>query len=98
MLTLLNLLQVLLYVPLLALLGQAALYVLAGPRREGNLFYKLLQLLARPFTALVRRISPAKVADRHIPFATFCLVLLLYLVVTMEKITLCMQVGVELCK
>ncbi|UUX94060.1 hypothetical protein [Aquabacterium sp. J223] len=98
MLALLNLLQVVLYIPLLGLVGQAALYVFAGHRRETNLFYKLLQLLSKPFTWLVRRISPARVADRHVPFATFCLLLLAYLVVTMEKISLCLRVGVELCK
>lgn len=98
MLLLLNLLQVVLYVPLLALLGQGALYVLAGPRRDTNFFYRLLQLLSKPFTALVRRISPARVADRHIPFATFCLLAVAYVVVTLEKINLCVRIGVELCK
>ncbi|MEY3295030.1 MAG: hypothetical protein RLZZ451_1078, partial [Pseudomonadota bacterium] len=42
MLTFLNLVQVVLYVALLALMGQGVLYVLAGAKRETNLFYTLL--------------------------------------------------------
>ena len=98
MLTFLNLLQLVLYIPLLALLGQGLLYVLAGPRRAENFFYKLLQLLSKPFTIVVRKITPAKVADRHVPVVTFFLVLLIYLVVTFEKISLCVQIGIESCR
>lgn len=99
MLLLLNLVQLVLYIPLLALLGQGALYVLAGPKRDSNFFYQLLQLLSKPFTWLVRRVTPAKVADRHVPFATFCLVLVAYIVVTMEKLQLCVQLGgLEACR
>ena len=98
MLTFLNLVQLILYIPLLALLGQGALYVLAGARREQNVFYRLLQLLSRPFTLLVRRIAPGKVLDRHIPVATFLLLLVVYAVVTFERIDLCLRVGIEQCR
>jgi hypothetical protein len=97
-LTVLNLVQLLLYIPLLALLGQGVLYALAGERRDGNLFYQLLQMISRPFTALVRRITPRQVADRHVPVVTFLLLLLVYAVVTFEKIDLCVRIGVEQCK
>jgi len=97
-LTLLTLTQLLLYIPLLALLGQALLYVLAGPRRQGNLFYQLLQLLSKPFTALVRRLTPAQVADRHVPVVTFLLLLLVYAIVTFERIDHCVRIGVQLCR
>ena len=98
MLTVLNLIQLLLYIPLLALLGQGVLYALAGAKRGGNLFYQLLQLISRPFTAVVRKITPHKVADRHVPVVTFFLLLVVYAVVTFEKIVLCVRVGVELCR
>jgi hypothetical protein len=93
MLLLLNLVQLVLYIPLLALLGQGLLHVLAGHRRDSNFFYKLLQLMSRPFTWVVRKLTPAKVADRHVPFATFCLLLVAYVFVTMEKLSLCLQMG-----
>lgn len=97
-LTVLNLVQLLLYVPLLALLGQGVLYALAGAKRDGNLFYQLLQVISRPFTAVVRRITPHQVADHHVPVVTFFLLLVIYAVVTFEKIDLCLSVGVEQCK
>ena len=98
MLTFLNLLQLILYIPLLALAGQGALYVLAGPKRQTNFFYQLLQLLSKPFTALMRRLTPAKVADSHVPLVTFFVVLIIYFVVTFERIDLCLKLGLEQCK
>jgi hypothetical protein len=97
-LTFLSLLQLILYIPLLALAGQGLLFVLAGPKRDSNFFYRLLQLLSKPFTLLVRKITPAKVADHQVPIVTFFLVMIAYTVVSFEKIDLCMRVGLELCR
>ena len=97
-LTFLNLLQLILYIPLIALAGQGALFVLAGPKRQTNFFYQLLQLLSKPFTALMRRLTPAKVADTHVPLVTFFVLLVVYFVVTFERIDLCLQLGLEQCK
>jgi hypothetical protein len=98
MLLALNAVQLVLYVALIALAGQGALYVLAGPRREANVFYQLLRIVGRPFTGLVRRLTPARVADRHVPVLTFALLALVYLVVTFEKINLCVRIGMEQCR
>jgi len=98
MLTLLTLLQLTLYIPLLALIGQGILYVLAGPRRQSNFFYQLLQLLAKPFTFVVRKITPRQVGDHQVPIVTFFLVVILYLVVTFERINACLQAGIEVCR
>jgi cytochrome b561 len=98
MITALNIAQLVLYIALLALLGQGVLYVLAGPKRAHNLFYQLLQILSKPFTLLVRRITPRKVADEHVPVVTFFLLLIVYAVVTFEKIALCVETGMEGCK
>lgn len=98
MLIFLNLLQLILYIALLALLGQGLLYVLAGAKRETNFFYQLIRIVSKPFTALVRRITPAKVADRHVPFVTFGLLLILYFVVTFEKINYCVGLNMVGCK
>lgn len=98
MLTVLNIAQLVLYIALLALAGQGALYVLAGPRRGQNLFYQLLQIVGKPFTLLVRKITPRQVADRHVPVATFFLLLIAYAIVTFEKVALCVQSGMEACR
>ena len=98
MLSFLNFVQLLLYIPLLALMGQGVLYLLAGSKRQQNLFYQLLQLISKPFTFVVRKATPARVADQHVPIVTFFLLVICYAVVTFEKINLCVQIGVEACK
>lgn len=101
MLTVLNALQLVLYIALLALLGQGVLYVLAGVRRENNVFYKLLQVVSKPFTWPLRRLMPKQVADHHVPIVAFVLLLLLYAVVTFERADLCVtsqRVGQEGCR
>lgn len=101
MLTFLNVVQLVLYIALLALLGQGALYVLAGQRRETNFFYRLLQVVSKPFTRLVRLITPKKVGDQQVPIVTFLLLLIVYAVVTFERADFCMThglVGQEGCR
>lgn len=99
MLTLLELLQLLLYVPLLALLGQGALYLLAGPRRDGNFFYQTLRLIASPFTFVVRQLTPRQVSDRHVPVIAFFLLLVASFVVFAERgYQMCVQMGYEDCR
>jgi hypothetical protein len=89
MLTALNLAQLVLYIALLALVGQGVLYLLAGARREGNFFYRLLQVLSKPFTLPVRMITPRQVSDAQVPLVTFLLLAVLYAVVTFERADLC---------
>jgi hypothetical protein len=98
MLGLLNVLQLVLYIAGLALIGQGVLYVLAGPGRAANPFYRVLRMVALPFTAPVRVLTPARVADRHVPVLTFALVALAYVVVTIEKIGWCLEVGLDQCR
>jgi hypothetical protein len=94
----LNFLQLVLYIPLLALLGQGVLYMLAGHKRQENFFYQLLQLISRPFTFVVRKATPHRVSDQHVPVVTFFLLLIVYAVVTFEKISLCLSMGVGQCR
>jgi hypothetical protein len=89
MLTFLNIVQLILYVALLALVGQGVLYVLAGANREQNLFYTLLRVISKPFTVPVRKVTPRQVADQHVPWVTFFLLLILYAIVTFERMDLC---------
>ncbi|MDP3083395.1 MAG: hypothetical protein Q8N44_06850 [Rubrivivax sp.] len=98
MLTFLNLVQVVLYIALLGLLGQGILYVLAGAKRDSNFFYKLLQVVGKPFTAMVRKLTPKRVADQHVPIVTFLLLLIIYVVVTFEKINLCVAANMVGCR
>ena len=98
MLNVLNIIQLVLYIALLALLGQGVLFMLAGARRDGNFFYRLLQVVSKPFTVPVRWITPRQVDDRHVPVVTFLLLLIVYAVVTFEKINLCMAANMVGCR
>lgn len=98
MLNFLNALQLVLYIALLSLLGQGMLYVLAGERRDTNVFYLILRAVSRPFTSLVRALTPARLGSRPAALLTFALLALGYAVVTFEKITLCVAVGMVGCR
>lgn len=98
MLNVLNIIQLVLYIALLALVGQGVLHVLAGARRDSNFFYRLLQVVSKPFTLPVRWITPRQVEDRYVPVVTFLLLLIGYAVVTFEKINLCMAASMAGCR
>lgn len=85
-------------IALLALVGQAVLYVLAGAKRDGNFFYQLLKILTRPFVAAARFITPRQVLDTHVPLVAFLLLLLTWVVVTFEKIRHCVGVDMVGCR
>ena len=46
----------------------------------------------------LRKLTPAKVADVHVPVVTFLLLVIIYFVVTFEKISLCMSLGMSECQ
>jgi len=85
-------------IALLALLGQGLLYLLAGAKRETNVFYQTLKVLTRPFTRVVRWLTPKLVADRHVPYVAFFWLSILWAVVTFEKIRYCVGVAMVGCK
>jgi hypothetical protein len=85
-------------IALMALLGQWLLGLLAGARKEQNLFYQILQIISRPFVSVARLLTPKLVLDRHVPLVAFCLLLFIWLGATIYKINTCVQIGVELCK
>lgn len=98
MLTVVSVVKLLAEIALLALLGQGVLAIFAGPKREQNLFYQLLQIMTRPFVAGTRRITPKVVLDRHVPFVAFLLLFFVWLVATITKISICVQIGVDQCR
>ncbi len=85
-------------IALLALFGQWVLGLLAGAKKEQNLFYQILQIMGRPFVSVARLVSPKFVLDRHVPLVAFLLLGSIWIGVTLFKIQTCLQVGVEQCK
>jgi hypothetical protein len=94
----LNIAQLILYIGGLGLIGQGLLYVLAGQKRDTNLFYQLIGIINKPWTLTARFISPKQIIDRQIPFVAFCIVGVLYIAVTLAKIEHCISIGIEICQ
>lgn len=90
--------KLILEIALLAFVGQWLLGLLAGQKRETNLFYGVLQAMTRPFVRLARVVSPRIVIDRHVPLVAFLLLAFGWVVVTLSKINLCLQLGVAACR
>ena len=85
-------------IALMALAGQFLLGLLAGAKREGNVFYKTLQVVTGPVLNGVRWLAPRVVLDRHIPLAALVLLASLWMVATVAKVDICLRVGMELCR
>lgn len=63
------------------LLGRGLLYVLAGGRRGGNLFYQIFCIVTDPLLRATRFITPRVVMDSHIPVVAFVLVMWIWLAI-----------------
>jgi hypothetical protein len=85
-------------IALLCLAGQWVLGLLAGKRRDQNLFYQLFQVLTRPVLRGARLLSPRVVLDQHLPLVAFLLLFFVWVVATLTKIDICVRIGVQLCK
>jgi hypothetical protein len=91
-------LKLVLEIALMAFIGQFLLALLAGSRRETNLFYRILKAMTSPFLGFARLVTPSIVLDRHVPIVAFLLTLIGWIVATIAKINVCVQIGVHLCR
>jgi hypothetical protein len=85
-------------VALFALAGQWILGLLAGEGRGANPFYQVLQLMGRPWMRAARWVSPRVVLDRHLPLAAVALVALIWVLASVVKVSICLNIGVALCR
>lgn len=97
MLFLISSIKLIAEIALLALAGQWVLGLLAGAKRDSNIFYQVLQIVTNPVVKGVRLITPRLVLDRHIPLAAFALLLFVWVAATVGKIGYCVRIGVEQC-
>ena len=81
----------LLFVALFALLGQWLVGIFNWGKRQHNIIWQLFALIAKPFTSLVRLVTPRQVLDQHIPLATFLLLLFLTLFVSTSHREVCLK-------
>lgn len=83
---------------MLALAGRWLLGALAGKTKDTNFFYLALQAMTKPFVSAARFITPKAIIDRHVPFVAFLLLGFIWIISVIEKVRICTQIGVELCK
>ncbi len=98
MLLLVTSLKLIAEIALMALAGQWVVGLLAGARRDHNVFYKLFEVVASPFIKLMRLITPRVVLDRHLPLAAFLLLSVAWVALTASRISLCLEIGVNACR
>ena len=75
-------------VALMALLGQGALFILAGARRDQNFVYSLLKTVTAPIMKATRFIAPRFIIDAHIGFLALFFLLLIEAILIVLKIRL----------
>jgi hypothetical protein len=97
-LLLVSIIKLICEIALLSLAGRGLLFLLAGQQRNTNLFYQLMVALTKPFVSAARFITPKTILDRHVPFVAFLLLGFIWVIALIEKVRICLQVGVELCK
>jgi hypothetical protein len=98
MLLLVSIIKLVAEIALLAFAGQFVLGLLAGAKRESNFFYRLFDILTKPFVRAMRAVAPRAVLDRHIPIAAFVALASVWIVATIAKINVCLQVGMQMCR
>ncbi|WP_374669818.1 hypothetical protein [Ramlibacter sp.] len=98
LLLLVNILKLLAEIALLALAGQWVLGLLAGAKRDTNLFYQIFQIVTRPVVTGVRKITPRVVIDQHVPLVAFLMLFFVWLIATLTKIDICVRIGVQQCQ
>lgn len=85
-------------IALLALVGQWVVGLLAGQRKDQNVFYKLLQQIGRPFVQLARFVTPKLVLERHLPLVASLILGFVWVGATLAKVNHCLKIGVALCQ
>jgi len=85
-------------IALMALAGQWLLGLLAGAKRDSNLFYQLLSTITKPFVRGARWLAPRVVIDRHLPLVAFVLLAFVWFFATIAKVQICVEQGVQSCR
>lgn len=98
MLSMVILMKLLAEIALMSLLGQWIVGLLAGAKRDRNVFYKLFEVITKPVVGLTRGLMPRALHDRHMRRLAFLLLSLLWLVLTLAKIRLCLESGINICR
>ena len=64
---------------LLFLLGRGVLYLLAGRKRDANVFYQVFRIVTDPVLRAARWLTPRMILDSHIPLVAVVLLAWIWL-------------------
>jgi hypothetical protein len=83
---------------LMFIVGRFLLGLLAGAKRETNVFWQLLDVASKPALWITRKISPKLILDQHIPLATSSWLIIAWVLVVQLKIEMCLEMGIASCQ
>ena len=83
---------------LMFIVGRFLLGLLAGPNRDNNVFWQLLDVASKPALWITRKVSPRLILDQHIPLATSSWLIIAWVMVVQMKIEMCLEMGVATCQ
>ncbi len=83
---------------LMFIVGRFLLGLLAGAKRDQNVFWQLLDVASKPALWITRKISPKLILDQHIPLATSSWLLIAWVLMVQLKIDMCLELGVTTCQ
>ncbi len=72
----------------LLLLGRFLVYTMSFGRHERNPVYQFFRFITSPVVWMVRRITPARVADQHVPLVAFLLAFWVWLALIYVRLEL----------
>ncbi len=98
MLTFVVLIKLVAEIALFAFAAQAVVGVLAGAGRVHNPIYRFLQVATKPWVSAMRLVMPRAVPERRLAWGAFLVLLLLWCAAVVAKVSICLQIGVALCK
>lgn len=97
----LRLVQLVIAVPLLAIVGQGVVWVLTrafGQDPDANFFYRVLAIVPKPFNLLARFITPRFVPDARMPVVVLCLLVVAYVWTMIEIANVCHRAGLPVAQ
>jgi hypothetical protein len=83
---------------LMFIIGRFLLGLLAGPNRDNNVFWQLLDVASKPALWITRKCSPRLILDQHIPLATSSWLIIAWVLVVQLKIDMCLEMGITTCQ
>ncbi|HRH04353.1 MAG TPA: hypothetical protein PK702_00840 [Burkholderiaceae bacterium] len=98
MLLFIVILKSLIELSLMFIVGRFLLGLLAGAKKDSNVFWQLLDVAAKPALFITRKLSPKLILDQHIPLAAASWLVVAWVFVVKQKIELCVQAGASLCQ